>query len=584
MGRRHRTAQRSFADPEVALQRRPLRPDSFEVRFREMADQYLPDALFDDLYSANGRPAISPTAVTRLLLLQLKYGRSDRQALEDLNYDVRWQYMVDLPLEACDFDPTVLAYHRLRLLYGTIDRAQIRALQAQGIDLLACSPAQRVFDALVQLAIGLGLLDPAAAQGIDSTAILGAAAIQDAYRLLFQALRQVLQAAVVVLPAETQAALLAHLRRPEYLSRTQTKPVIAWDDPAARQALLTEYVLDAAQLATACREVDDPAVQDALAQLQRLIGQDLDVAADHTATLKPEVAPDRQCSVVDPELRHGRKSKSRRFNGYKAHLRTEPTSGLITAVTTTLGNLHDNTAVSTLLARDPPPVAIGDQAYGGLDTRQQALAQGVALLTPALTVHPFDKAAFTLDEPAGTLTCPAGHTVRLRRDGEARFPTKVCQACPHRAQCCQGQGGRQVNTRPGESLVRDLQDAARQPETAAEIRRVRAATERIIGHFIRACGRKGRAFGRLNTGLQVLLGAIGYNLDRLGRLLQRRPADSAPRGAVAEASGCAPVRPGSSMAPLRRSRAGGGRKPLGKCALHGVTIPLLKNRGFSAAC
>ncbi len=580
MGRRHRSLQRSFADPEVALQRRPLRADSFEVRFRQMADQYLPDALFDDLYSANGRPAISPTAVTRLLLLQLKYGRSDRQALEDLNYDVRWQYMVDLPAEACDFDHTVLTYHRLRLLYGTIDRAKIRTLQAQGVDLLAASPAQRVLDALVQLALDLGLLDPEVAQGIDSTAILGAAAIQDAYRLLFQAIRQVLQAATAVLPADTQANLFARLRRSEYLARTHTKPVIAWDDPAARQALLTDYVLDAAQLATACHAVEDPAVQAALAQLQRLIGQELAVAPDGTATLTQEVAPDRQCSVVDPEMRHGRKSKSRRFNGYKAHLRTEPTSGLITAVTTTPANTHDSAAVPDLLTHAPPPVVIGDQAYGGLATRQQALAQEVALLTPALTVHPFDKATFTLDEAAGTLTCPAGHTVRLRADGRARFPAPVCRACPHHGQCGHGQGGRQVTTRPGDSLLYDLQDAARQSETRAEIRRVRAATERIIGHFIRACGRKARAFGLAKTGLQVLLGAIGYNLDRLGRLLHRRTAE-APHtdgdfSTLSDAPGSPwPVR--VVFMSLLPAEGRGYGKPLLRQYNH---VPPLKNRGF----
>ena len=552
-----------------------------------MADRYLPDALFDDLYSANGRPAISPTAVTRLLLLQLKFGRSDRQALEDLNYDVRWQYMVDLPAAACDFDFTVLTYHRLRLLYGTIDRTKIRALQAQGVDLLATSPAQRVLDALVSLAVDLDLLDPAAAQGIDSTALLGAAAIQDAYRLLFQALRQVLQATAAALPAAAQAALLAQLRRPEYLERARTKPVIAWDDPAARQALLTDYVLDAAALATACQAVDDPAVQAALAQLQRLIGQDLTVAPDGTATLTPAVAPDRQCSVVDPELRHGRKSKSRRFNGYKAHLRVEPTSGLITDVATTPANVHDSAAVPELLAHDPPPVVIGDQAYGGLETRQQALAQEVALLTPALTVHPCDKAAFTLDEAAGTLTCPAGTTVRVRANGKAHFPAATCRACPHHDQCCGGRGGREVQTRPGESLVRDLQDAARRPETAAEIRRVRAATERIIGHFIRACGRTARAFGRLNTGLQVLLGAIGYNLDRLGRLLTARAPAPAPTGPATPTSG--PRR--SPRGPRETARAGliprgpdsnpwaATRRPRGNSP-----APPVKTPGFSTAC
>ncbi len=67
------------------LMRRPLAPQSFAVRFRTVCDLLLPDTLFDDLYVAgNGRPATSPSRLTRLLLLELRYGRSDRQAVEDL--------------------------------------------------------------------------------------------------------------------------------------------------------------------------------------------------------------------------------------------------------------------------------------------------------------------------------------------------------------------------------------------------------------------------------------------------------------------------------------------------------------------
>ena len=37
------------------------------------------------------------------------------------------------------------------------------------------------------------------------------------------------------------------------------------------------------------------------------------------------VAPDRVISTVDPEARHGHKSRNRRFDGYKAHCRSTPT-------------------------------------------------------------------------------------------------------------------------------------------------------------------------------------------------------------------------------------------------------------------
>lgn len=50
-------AQKTFFDPDVLLEKRPLKPDSFYVRFRAVCDEVIPDALFSDLYTGFGRPA-----------------------------------------------------------------------------------------------------------------------------------------------------------------------------------------------------------------------------------------------------------------------------------------------------------------------------------------------------------------------------------------------------------------------------------------------------------------------------------------------------------------------------------------------
>jgi transposase len=524
MGRYRKSPQRTFGDPEVAVQHRPLAPESFPVRFRAICDRLLPDAIFDDLYALTGRPPIAPSAVTRLLLLQLKYGRSDREALEDLAYDLRWQYMCDLPATATDFDFTVLHYHRLRLLFGTIDRAKIAELQAQGIT-LETSPARRLFQAIRDAAVTLGLLDPDAVPGIDSTAVLGAAAVQDTYHLLFQAIRQLLQAAQSAQPAGLDA-LLARLRRPEYRDPARRKPETDWTDAAAREAILADYVHDTAVLTTALQAVADPAVQEALAQLRRLVGQDLTVHEDGAATLTQGVARDRQCSVVDPEMRHGRKSHCHPFDGYKAHVIADPTSEIITAVTTTAASAHDQEAVPALLAQyaTPPPVTIGDHAYGGRTVRQTALAQGTALVTPAAPLAPYGPEAFQLDEVVGTVTCPAGITKPLSRNGQVRFPQTACRNCPHRAACRPGPRGRRLELPPGIGLVYHLHAYARTEAPRALVRQVRAATERVIRHLV-TCGiRVGRYVGTLKTGLQTLLGALTHNLDRIGRHLARQSA------------------------------------------------------------
>ena len=82
------------------------------------------------------------------------------------------------------------------------------------------------------------------------------------------------------------------------------------------------------------------------------------------------VARDRVISTVDPEARHGHKSRNRRFDGYKAHLSVDPDSELIDDVVVTPANAHD--AVDDLLADhvddEDKPTVMGDSAYAGADT------------------------------------------------------------------------------------------------------------------------------------------------------------------------------------------------------------------------
>ena len=244
------------------------------------------------------------------------------------------------------------------------------------------------------------------------------------------------------------------------------------------------------------------------------------------AAIRQGVAPDRQCSTVDPEMRHGRKSSRRRFDGYKAHLALEPESGLLTAVETTAGSVYDGDAVPAILEQTSPAVLGGDNAYAGPEQRAEALAQGTAILTPTAALGPYAKDSFGLDEEQGVVTCPAGQKARIGKGGRVKFPAAVCSACPLHEQCNPGGKGRTLTLGEHEALGRNLRAAARSESWNGFLRR-RCVIEHGIAHFIRWAGRKGRYLGRLKTGLQMLLGAIGYNLDKLGRHCACRTAGSA---------------------------------------------------------
>ena len=117
------------------------------------------------------------------------------------------------------------------------------------------------------------------------------------------------------------------------------KPDIDWDDPAARQQLVSDLVNDALAVLAELTGPDAPqredAAADALGLLALVAGQDVEPAEDSDGTdgrwrIARKVAPDRVISTVDPQARHTRKSKSKRRDGFRGHVAAEPETGLIT--------------------------------------------------------------------------------------------------------------------------------------------------------------------------------------------------------------------------------------------------------------
>lgn len=114
----------------------PLRP------IRAIADEALevlsPD--FEGLYSKVGRPSIAPEKLLRALLLQAFYTiRSERQLMEQLDYNLLFRWFVGLSMDAAIWDPTVFTKNRDRLLSGEVAQKFLAAVvaQARSRDLLS---------------------------------------------------------------------------------------------------------------------------------------------------------------------------------------------------------------------------------------------------------------------------------------------------------------------------------------------------------------------------------------------------------------------------------------------------------------
>lgn len=106
----------------------PLRPIRLIVD--EALEVLSPE--FDQLYSRIGRPSIPPEKLLRALLLQALYSvRSERQLMEQVDYNLLFRWFVGLAMDAPIWDVTVFTKNRERLLEGDVAAKFMAAVLSQ---------------------------------------------------------------------------------------------------------------------------------------------------------------------------------------------------------------------------------------------------------------------------------------------------------------------------------------------------------------------------------------------------------------------------------------------------------------------
>jgi hypothetical protein len=283
------------------------------------------------------------------------------------------------------------------------------------------------------------------------------------------------------------------------------KPAITWDDKAARDALVSALVNDANAVVDALRDADlDGRAAQALALLALVAGQDVEPAEGSDGTdgrwrIARKVAEDRVISVVDPQARHVHKTVHHRQDGFKAHVAIEPDTGLFTAgeLTEATGEDNHEAVVGLSLLDDDEPVAfevLGDSAYGTGDARAALAEAGHTAVIKPMPSRPavaggFTLDDFTVDEQAGTVTCPRGLTRPITTSRTVTFGA-ACRDCPLRQQCTTSKTGRNLTLHPHDALLRQARrDWADRDDLRAVYRQHRPMVERSIAWLI---GPKGR--------------------------------------------------------------------------------------------
>jgi hypothetical protein len=296
---------------------------------------------------------VPPSILAVVMVLQRLEGLSDREAADRFTFDARWRYAAGVgdPVageETTSFASTVLVGLRARLR--------------------ASEDPDRIFRVTCALARQVGLVG--VRRVLDSAPLEDAVTTQDTVTLVRGAIRGLLRACPPELKAKVRAGLL---REDDY--RAPGKPTCDWQDRQAREALVDALVRDAYRAHYALRDQRlDPRVAEAAALLATVTGQDIEETDDGRFRIFEGTAPDRVISTVDPQARHGHKTAAHGFDGYKAHVATDPDTEIICAAEVSSAATADAAVGPTLLGDLTPGegseqaaravVVYGDTAYG----------------------------------------------------------------------------------------------------------------------------------------------------------------------------------------------------------------------------
>lgn len=476
----------------------------------------------EEMYRATGegKEPAAPALLAMAILLQSYTGASDAVAVELAIVDARWQMVLGIIGEDDPpFSQGALSAFRNRLIDHDMDRRLLeRTMEA----------ARRT------AAFDWKKLPKELRVAIDSRPIEGAGRVEDTFNLLAHAARKLI--ACVARLADLEPAEVARRAGAPLLVGSSIKASldVEWSVPAQKASALVILVEQLDHLESwihreFAEAVIEPPLFDHLATLQQLRRQDLEPEPPGgKAKIREGTVAERRVSVEDKEMRHGRKSKSKRFNGYKGHIAIDLDTGLILACAVTPANRPEAEAVPSLRADvcgTPDRNQIGelsvDRGYISspivsdvLERRGEVLCKPWVARSGAL----FPKSAFRINMRLRVITCPAGQAERFVPGDVVKFDPQACADCPLRPDCTSAAPGRgrTVHIAQDEQLQQRLRKLTASPKGRARLRE-RVKVEHCLAHLARKQGRRARYVGVRKNVFDLRRHAAVVNLETIQR-------------------------------------------------------------------
>lgn len=464
----------------------------------ELFDEPFLDEL-EEMYrqSGAGKSPVCPGLMAMAMLLQGYDRVSDAEAVERTIIDLRWQMVLGrLGASVPAFSQGAFQEFRQRVIRRDLDKKLLERT-------VALARTTGAFD--------FRKLPKDLRVAMDSMPLEGAGRVEDTINLLAHAGRKVIDCAAHLLDWSTER--VCEEARTPLFAASSVKAALdrTWGSADDRHEAVTLVVeqLDRLEKWLGKKmpgEVAAPPLKDHLATVHQLIEQDLepDPSGGGGKRIRKGVAPDRRVSVEDSQMRHGRKSKSRRFNGFKRHVAIDLDTTLTLACAVAPANRPEEEATADLhrdlqaFGRRIAALFI-DRAY-----INAPLVDEVANDNGQIVARPwsfrngahYSKSLFQINIRNRTITCPEGNTEPFEFGSTVEFDPELCDRCPRRNQCTDASPGhgRTVSIADNEALQKRLQKLVCSPSGRRKLRE-RVAVEHVLSHAGRRQGHRARYRG-----------------------------------------------------------------------------------------
>lgn len=515
---------RTFTKQEQYLLKRLDRTRKLFRFLREHRHELFDDAFQSELESmyrgtGAGKDPRPPALMAMAMLLQGYVGASDAETVELTVVDLRWQMVLGrLGESEPAFSQGAFREFRERIIAADLDL--------------------RLLERTCELARESGAFDPRKLPktlrvAIDSSPLEGAGRVEDTINLLAHAGRKIVACAATLLDWNEER--VCHEAGITLLLESSIKKALdlTWSDAEEKASAIPILVEQLARLDLwlghrLAEEMKKPPLKEHVETLRQLIHQDLepDPSGKSGPRIRQGVAPDRRVSVEDKEMRHGRKSKSKRFNGYKRHIATDLDTALVLACAITAANRPEEDAVPDLAA----DLAHGghqiddlyiDRGYINAPLVDEVLKRrGSVICRPWVAKNGklFSKRDFNINMRDRTITCPAGQSERFTTGSTVEFDPHACDRCPLRDRCTDTSlgHGRTVAIAENELLQQRLRRLAG-TKTGRALLRERVPVEHRLAHVSRRQGRRARYRGARKNVFDLRRASAITNLETIQR-------------------------------------------------------------------